>query len=76
MNLERSCLQEVQSCDLNLVLTALMNLPFEPLTSCSLLHLSMKGALLMANSFAGGEGELRALMVDPSYTVFHKDKVS
>lgn len=34
----------VSPWDLNLVLTALMKLPFEPLASCSLKHLSYKVA--------------------------------
>lgn len=52
-----------------------MNLLFEPMTSCCL-HLSVKVVFLMAIASAGRVGELRALMADSPYIVFHRDKVS
>ncbi|XP_050809179.1 uncharacterized protein LOC127051204 [Gopherus flavomarginatus] len=61
--------------DLNLVLSRLMGPPFEPLATCSLLYLSWKTAFLVAITSARRVSELRALVVDPPYTVFHKDKV-
>uniref|UniRef100_A0A8C4YQU8 Dedicator of cytokinesis 7 n=1 Tax=Gopherus evgoodei TaxID=1825980 RepID=A0A8C4YQU8_9SAUR len=52
-----------------------MGPPFEPLATCSLLYLSWKTAFLVAITSARRVSELRALVVDPPYTVFHKDKV-
>ncbi|XP_074866740.1 phospholipase B-like 1 isoform X2 [Carettochelys insculpta] len=60
--------------DLNLVLSKLMAPPFEPLASCSMLFLTYKVAFLVAITSARRVSELRALMVDPIYTMFHKDK--
>ncbi|XP_050800475.1 uncharacterized protein LOC127046887 [Gopherus flavomarginatus] len=67
--------QPAPTWDLNLVLTRLMGPPFEPLAACSLLYLSWKTAFLVAVTSARQVLELRALTVDPPYTVFHKDKV-
>nr|XP_032642405.1 uncharacterized protein LOC116828359 [Chelonoidis abingdonii] len=61
--------------DLNLVLSRLMGPPFEPLATCSLLYLSWKTSFLVAITSARRVSELRALVVDPPYTIFHKDKV-
>lgn len=48
--------------DLNLVLNYLMKTPFEPMTTCFLLHLSMKMAFFMAISPARRVGEMGGLM--------------
>lgn len=61
--------------DLNLVLHALMGKPFEPLVTCSLLHLSMKVAFLLAIMSARSVGGLGVLMAHPPYIVFLKDQV-
>ncbi|XP_077689409.1 uncharacterized protein LOC144274446 [Eretmochelys imbricata] len=61
--------------NLNLVLSKLMGPPFEPLASCSLLHLSWKVAFLVAITSARRVSRLRALTSEPLYTVFHKDMV-
>ncbi|XP_074840674.1 uncharacterized protein LOC142007924 [Carettochelys insculpta] len=61
--------------DLNLVWSKLMAPPFEPLASCSVLFLTYKVVFLVAVTSARRVSELRALTVDPLYTVFHKDKV-
>lgn len=53
-----------------------MGPPFEPLASCSLLHLSFKVTFLMAITSARRTGELGPLKADPPYTIFHEDKVS
>lgn len=62
--------------DLHLVLSCLTQQPFEPLATCSLLHLSMKTAFLVAITSARQAGEIAALKVDPPYTLFFKDKVT
>lgn len=61
-----------QPGDLHVVLKALMHKPFAPLATCSLLDLSMKAAFLMAIT---SMGQLGALMAEPLYTIFLKDKV-
>lgn len=62
--------------DLNLVLSRLMGLTFEPLVTCSLLHLSVKVAFLIAITYARRVGELcAALMSGPPYTISFKDKI-
>ncbi|KAG6937283.1 hypothetical protein G0U57_010273 [Chelydra serpentina] len=65
----------VPAWDLNLVLSRLTGPPFEPLASCSLLYLSWKVAFLVAITSARRVSELKALLCDPPYTIFHKDKV-
>lgn len=60
---------------LDMVLTALMRPPFEPLASCPLPLLSEKTAFLIAITIARRLGELQALMVWPPYTQFSRDKV-
>lgn len=62
--------------DINLVWSALMNPPFELFAACSLLHLSIKVVFLTVITSSRRVGELRAFMVDISYTVFHQDEVS
>ncbi|EMP35681.1 hypothetical protein UY3_07127 [Chelonia mydas] len=60
---------------LNLVLAKLTGPPFELLVTCSLLHLSMKVAFLVAITSARRVGELQALVLEPPYTIFFRDKV-
>lgn len=48
----------------------------KPLATCSLIHLYMKVIILVAITFACRISELVAIMADPPFTVFHKDKVS
>ncbi|EMP40102.1 Netrin-G1 [Chelonia mydas] len=62
--------------DLHLVLKALMDTPFEPMATRSLLHLSMKTAFLIEITSARQVGEMGALMADPPYTMFFRDKVT
>lgn len=62
--------------DLNLVLQCLTGSLFEPLTMCSLTHLSMNMALLVAITSACSVGVLDALMACPLYTIFFKNKVT
>lgn len=61
--------------DLNLVLSKLTVPPFKPLASCSLLLLSWKVSFLIAITSAQRVSEIRALMSEPPYTMFYKDKV-
>lgn len=51
-------------------------IPFEPLATCSMSLLSRKAAFLLAITSAKRVDELRAIMADPPFMVFHKDKVS
>lgn len=62
--------------DLNLVLSVLIKPPLQPLASSFLSFLSMKVAFLVAITSARKVGELGAMVPDPSYTIFHNDKVS
>lgn len=62
--------------DPNLVLNHHMKQRFEPLAMCSLLHLSMKTAFLVAITSVQGIGEMGALMGDPPFNLFSKDKIS
>lgn len=61
---------------ISLVLSTLTRPPSIPLMTCSMSHLSMKVAFLVAITSAGRVSELGALMADPLYTVFHREKVS
>lgn len=59
--------------DLNLVFTCLTRPPFESMATCTLLHLPVKTAFLIAFMSA----QRVALMVNPPpFTVFFKDKVT
>lgn len=46
---------------------------FEPLATCSVLHLSVKVIFLVAITLAKRVGELCALMSGPPYTISFKD---
>lgn len=46
-----------------------MGLPFEPVASCSLFHLSMKAAFLVAITSAQRVGNIQALIAGPAYTL-------
>uniref|UniRef100_K7F170 Core-binding (CB) domain-containing protein n=1 Tax=Pelodiscus sinensis TaxID=13735 RepID=K7F170_PELSI len=61
--------------DLNHVLKSLTKPPFEPIATCSLSHLSMKVAFLVAITSSRRVSELAALMADPPYTVFLQNRV-
>lgn len=61
--------------NLHLVLTQLMSSPFEPLQHCSLFQLSIKIAFIIAITSATRINELHALMADPPYTNFQRDKL-
>lgn len=61
--------------DLNLVLSLWKGSPFEPMARCFLSHISLKVSFLAAITLARWVIELQALMADPSYMVFHRDKV-
>ncbi|XP_077133659.1 uncharacterized protein LOC143788135 [Ranitomeya variabilis] len=61
--------------DLNLVLCALQEPPFEPLKEVSLLFLSWKIAFLVAVTSIRRVSELAALSCKPPFLVFHQDKV-
>lgn len=60
--------------DLNLGLLALTKSPFEQLAMCSMFHLLMKVAFLIAITLARRVSELGALTTDPPYAIFHEDK--
>lgn len=62
--------------DLNLVLKSLTKPPFKPMVTCSLMHLSMKTAFLVAITLAQRIARIGALMVHPPFTIFLKDKVT
>uniref|UniRef100_A0A6I8RND0 Tyr recombinase domain-containing protein n=1 Tax=Xenopus tropicalis TaxID=8364 RepID=A0A6I8RND0_XENTR len=61
--------------DLNLVLHALQNKPFEPLATIDLKLLTWKVAFLVAISSARRISELGALSHKTPYCIFHEDKV-
>ncbi|XP_041425895.1 uncharacterized protein LOC121395697 [Xenopus laevis] len=62
------------SWDLNIVLDALLDPPFEPLASVSDDWLTRKVVFLVAISSARRVSELCALSCDPPFLVFHRDK--
>lgn len=57
------------------MLAMMMKSPFELLAECSIYHLSIKMACIIATMMARRVSELNALMVDPSFTSFHKAQV-
>ncbi|KAE8611252.1 hypothetical protein XENTR_v10012388 [Xenopus tropicalis] len=61
--------------DLNIVLSALAEKPFEPLQDIKFKYLTWKTAFLVAISSARRVGELQALAVGPPYTQIFPDKV-
>lgn len=54
---------------LNLVVSVLMDPPFEPLPLCLFLHLTAKGTTLAAITSSRRVGELNALVTNPPYSV-------
>lgn len=62
----------IPSWDQNPVRTRLMDPRFEQVASCSLLHLSLKLAFLVAITFMSRVTELQVLVSDPSYS-FYED---
>uniref|UniRef100_K7EYP5 Core-binding (CB) domain-containing protein n=1 Tax=Pelodiscus sinensis TaxID=13735 RepID=K7EYP5_PELSI len=65
-----------ESWELHLVLTTLTKPPFEPMATCSLYHLSLKTAFLVAIISARRVSEMAALMAEPPFTIFFKNKVT
>uniref|UniRef100_A0A803JB94 Core-binding (CB) domain-containing protein n=1 Tax=Xenopus tropicalis TaxID=8364 RepID=A0A803JB94_XENTR len=65
----------VPSWDLNLVLQALVEPPFEPLESIPMELLSMKAAFLIAITSARRVVEIQALLRSDPYLKIHQDKV-
>ncbi|XP_077152136.1 uncharacterized protein LOC143816067 [Ranitomeya variabilis] len=61
--------------DLNLVLDALTEPPFEPLDSISIKNLTLKTALLLALTSARRVSDIHALSVDPPYLMILQDKI-
>lgn len=68
-------LKPIPVCNINLVLSALTELAFEPLATCSLSYLSIKVIFLVAITLARWVSELTTMMADPPYIVFHKDSL-
>ncbi|XP_041422215.1 uncharacterized protein LOC121394688 isoform X2 [Xenopus laevis] len=64
----------VAGWDLNLVLEALLDPPFEPLSSVSDTWITYKVVFLVAISSTRRVSELSALSCEPPYLIFHKDK--
>ncbi|XP_041446068.1 uncharacterized protein LOC121403002 [Xenopus laevis] len=64
----------VPGWDLNLVLEALLDPPFEPMGSISESQLTKKVLFLVAISSARRVSELSALSCDEPFLIFHKDK--
>ncbi|XP_041425389.1 uncharacterized protein LOC121395599 [Xenopus laevis] len=64
----------VPGWDLNTVLDALLDPPFEPLGTVSEQWLTWKVVFLVAISSTRRVSELGALSCDPAFLVFHKDK--
>uniref|UniRef100_A0A803JVB7 Tyr recombinase domain-containing protein n=1 Tax=Xenopus tropicalis TaxID=8364 RepID=A0A803JVB7_XENTR len=60
--------------DLNVVLSALINSPFEPLSIIELRWLTWKVVFLLAISSARRVSELNALSCESPYLIFHKEK--
>uniref|UniRef100_A0A803JZG3 Tyr recombinase domain-containing protein n=1 Tax=Xenopus tropicalis TaxID=8364 RepID=A0A803JZG3_XENTR len=60
--------------DLNVVLSALINSPFEPLSIVELRWLTWKVVFLMAISSARRISELSALSCESPYLIFHEEK--
>lgn len=67
--------QPMLAWDLNMGLKCLTSPPFEPLATCSFLHLPMKMAFLVTITSTRRVSEIGVLMADPPYSTFFKDKV-
>ncbi|CAJ0929552.1 unnamed protein product [Ranitomeya imitator] len=65
----------LEAWDLNLVLRALQDAPFEPLQEVSLMFLSWKVVFLVAITSIRRVSELAALSCRPPFLRFHQDKV-
>lgn len=61
--------------DLNDILTNHMEPLFEPLSKCSLYHLTLKTAFLVTIISARRVSELQGLMANPPYTALHGNKI-
>ncbi|XP_068133643.1 uncharacterized protein [Hyperolius riggenbachi] len=67
---------QVPPWDLNLVLQALMDEPFEPLEEISEKLLTLKTAFLLAISSARRVGEIQALSIAEPYCIISEDRVT
>uniref|UniRef100_A0A803J3K6 Reverse transcriptase domain-containing protein n=1 Tax=Xenopus tropicalis TaxID=8364 RepID=A0A803J3K6_XENTR len=67
--------QPIPPWNLNIILRALQEPPFEPMASISLKLLTWKTAFLVAISSARRVSEMGALSHKPPFCIFHQDKV-
>lgn len=75
LNLYPHIWHPTQPWDPNLILHPLTRSLFEPMATCSFIHLSIKTAFLVAIMLARWIGEIGALMAYPPYNIFPKDRV-
>ncbi|XP_032075361.1 uncharacterized protein LOC116510084 [Thamnophis elegans] len=74
-NLSPPMVHRYPTWDLNVVLQALVEPPFEPLSSASLKHLTFKTVFLIAITSARRISELAAMSVYEDLCLFHQDMV-